>query len=428
MPLEEGVLVAKARRAREVLRFAVAALSLAVVAATASAGPAAAGPVRGHGGGTCRFPQGDGEVPVGLALTLPEAALTGQPVQATGLVFTVELPASVVDALRNWGAVRLEGHVGGELAVRDGGGATAVVLAPMRIPLTTLPAAGALRIPVYGTVPPVIAHRPGRLTVELAKLTTALVVHGLRDQMPVSEAVSCTPGPAPPAELGAIPVRGSELPAPPATDGSGVEIGRDGRPEPQADGGEIPVSLEVDGLARIAGLGGVVALADGRFDAKVYPRGSVRGNFTSPVKPGSFAVPGAERVTGALEFTQYGEASGAATVKITPGPGFVVDADLSIKLFIRLLNAEVDGRSLDVGGDCRTQSPISLRLKGTVLLAGGSPPPTVMGSGFAVPPFAGCGVTEDLDPLFTDMVSGPGNELTTTLILRCFGARPCPVD
>lgn len=45
-----------------------------------------------------------------------------------------------------------------------------------------------------------------------------------------------------------------------------------------------------------------------------------------------------------------------------------------------------------------------------------------------IPAFSGCGVTEDLDPLFTGTVSGPDNYLKLMMGTLCAPAEPflCP--
>jgi hypothetical protein len=79
---------------------------------------------------------------------------------------------------------------------------------------------------------------------------------------------------------------------------------------------------------------------------------------------------------------------------------------------IRVESVLVNGAPLNVGNDCHTVSPFPLVLRGV--------PPYSLDSGGAirgtitVPPFKGCGVGENLDPIFNATVSGPGNFVQVT--------------
>ena len=74
---------------------------------------------------------------------------------------------------------------------------------------------------------------------------------------------------------------------------------------------------------------------------------------------------------------------------------------------IRVQKVLVNGAPLNVGNDCHTVKPFLLQLTGK--------PPYQLDSGgvlsgtVTVPPFTGCGVGENLDPIFNATVSGPGN-------------------
>jgi hypothetical protein len=90
---------------------------------------------------------------------------------------------------------------------------------------------------------------------------------------------------------------------------------------------------------------------------------------------------------------------------------------------LRLYDVRINGTPLDVGPDCRTSAPLDVVLRGRQdgYLPGGGDGKldyTVQTGGplaaenLTIPPFTGCGTGgEDLDPLFTAAVSGPGNSL-----------------
>lgn len=78
---------------------------------------------------------------------------------------------------------------------------------------------------------------------------------------------------------------------------------------------------------------------------------------------------------------------------------------------VRVSNVRVDQVPLHVGRNCHTVVPMKLRLTGTApsygLFTGGPLHGTV-----TIPPFTGCGTGGDnLDPLLTGTISGPGNKL-----------------
>jgi len=138
---------------------------------------------------------------------------------------------------------------------------------------------------------------------------------------------------------------------------------------------------------------------------------------------------------------------------------------------IRLEDLQVDGTPVDLGPHCRTSRPVDIALwgeQGYQALVGGylsqrdghekgdgtvvplrapldpaeyvSPYHDDEGrmlpdsTGVDIPPFAGCGATEDLDPLITAMASGPNNPLRVhqgtpvfsidpTDLSKCLGGR-----
>jgi hypothetical protein len=100
------------------------------------------------------------------------------------------------------------------------------------------------------------------------------------------------------------------------------------------------------------------------------------------------------------------------------------------RMSLRISDVTVDGKKLDVGAHCQTQRPVLIKLVG---VSSGPHPYSLQGGGpltgeITIPPFAGCGVTENLDPLFTGTVSGPGNfaEFTQGSLCTLIGDLGCP--
>jgi len=97
---------------------------------------------------------------------------------------------------------------------------------------------------------------------------------------------------------------------------------------------------------------------------------------------------------------------------------------------LRISDVDVNGRKLNVGPDCQAQKPLLIKLTG---VGTGPQPYSLQGGGpltgeITIPPFTGCGVTEDLDPLFTGTVSGPGNfaKFTQGSLCTLIGDLGCP--
>ncbi|SFB64800.1 hypothetical protein SAMN05216266_1482 [Amycolatopsis marina] len=190
---------------------------------------------------------------------------------------------------------------------------------------------------------------------------------------------------------------------------------------PPGDG--IVAGYWVDSVTRIAKLGSNLTVPRGRFDALVKSTGTLRGNLTLPAAKGYFVTFGIMPVTSTVELIPDGEATG--TVKIVPGEhGLAADADVTAKILIALKDVRVDGVPLDAGPGCRTRIPASIRIKGVLGLTPEAPPTEVV-STFDMPSFSGCGVREDLDRVLSGLVSGPGNELRTTLSIRCITREVC---
>ncbi|HVK21698.1 MAG TPA: hypothetical protein VM677_10105, partial [Actinokineospora sp.] len=92
-----------------------------------------------------------------------------------------------------------------------------------------------------------------------------------------------------------------------------------------------------------------------------------------------------------------------------------------------------NGVPLDVGANCRSRAPIDVAIKGDLDLSvpkitpqnPNPKPAATIDSEYTIPQLIGCGVTEDLTPLLTGLVSGPKNLLRTELRLECAG---CPAS
>ena len=116
-------------------------------------------------------------------------------------------------------------------------------------------------------------------------------------------------------------------------------------------------------------------------------------------------------------------------------PPFPITVTGTTKVAIRVSGVRVNGVPLAVGPGCRTRSPVKLIVvahgKNTIPPHGYTVPDGgVLSGSVTIPPFIDCGVTENLDPLFTGSISGRGNFVKMTQGKLCGPSQPqnwvCP--
>ncbi len=139
-----------------------------------------------------------------------------------------------------------------------------------------------------------------------------------------------------------------------------------------------------------------------------------RGKRQLPPTKATFLSYGFMPTTATMTLEQVGPPAAIHTHTVTNTPTYPEETTVTAQLVMRLSDVEVNGVPLDVGPDCRTERPFEQVLKGY----GQSYPPAgylvAYGgtlNGYAhIPPFEGCGATEDLDPIFTSAISSPGKK------------------
>jgi hypothetical protein len=136
-------------------------------------------------------------------------------------------------------------------------------------------------------------------------------------------------------------------------------------------------------------------------------------DHTYPKAPGSFYLFGFMPATGTMQLTQLEAADVFIWFQGTAGL-----ATAKIKLAVQLLDACVNGVKIPIGDNCRSETPIDAVLTATPatysITNGG-----VLTGTVTIPPFSGCGAEEDLDPLLTQLISGPGNFVKMTQSKVC---------
>ncbi|WP_067472865.1 fibronectin type III domain-containing protein [Actinomadura hibisca] len=196
-----------------------------------------------------------------------------------------------------------------------------------------------------------------------------------------------------------------------------------------------PACVYMAGYSNLAKLGAATALNDPAYaepaptNIVIYP--PVSGKFGADfqfVRPMRGAATTLQfrfmPVTAKMELTQV-DGPGRMDGTLVPGGGYTIKA--TARMSVRLHDVRVNGTPLEVGPRCRTVRPAELVLTGgtpeykSILLGG------PLRGVYTVPPFTGCGVGEDLSPLLTAAVSGPGNAVKMMQGKICMPQQPtCP--
>jgi Family of unknown function (DUF6801) len=136
-------------------------------------------------------------------------------------------------------------------------------------------------------------------------------------------------------------------------------------------------------------------------------------DHTLPKARGSFYLFGFMPTTGTMQLTQLSAADVFIWFKGTAG-----EVTAKLQLSVQLLDACVNGMKFPIGDNCKSATPIDAVLSATPatysITNGG-----VLTGTVTIPPFSGCGSEEDLDPLLTQLISGPNNFVKMTQSKVC---------
>ncbi|MGW6711940.1 DUF6801 domain-containing protein [Streptomyces sp. MCL20-2] len=327
---------------------------------------------------------------------------------------------------------------------------------------------GALTLTATGDVPTVTFGSPGRATLAPDALGLALtsLTEAGEPTAPPGLDVACAPAPGQEPELAAIAIRGDQDPTAPAPRPGESDPVPDPTPSRPAEGlpptarekidaltekrrealeddpGSCPIEIPPEwvmttaetyaaGYANAAKLDGAAALGPAFMKVvlnKRYINDSCastvdvssevdfdyEGKRQLPPTKATFLSYGFMPTTATMTLEQVGPPAAIHTHTVTNTPTYPEETTVTAQLVMRLSDVEVNGVPLDVGPDCRTERPFEQVLKGY----GQSYPPAgylvAYGgtlTGYAhIPPFEGCGATEDLDPIFTSAISSPGRK------------------
>ncbi|MCX4722647.1 DUF6801 domain-containing protein [Streptomyces sp. NBC_01306] len=441
----------------------------------------------------CGLPSGSGRATVEVAMNLPASAEAGKPVQPGPVKVTVGLARGDLAALlpKDTDAVLSTGSLAVKVSQNDQS-ATAM-WSDLAAPSTPVPAEGDVRLVHSGPVPTVTVGGTGDVTLAAGELKLGLLTAtpGTGQQgAPEPVPLVCEPAAGQDLRLGTVPVPGAGSTGPATSPGSpGASTPAGGKGRKDADGGvtvqprsdpapvgkcptvipkgkvdisDAPVAPpgatpgEYDlpgspgcayalGVANVSKLNGAMIINDPkRKPVTISVLAVVHSSVRSSVQPGGLylrldsladlRLPDAEST-----FLTFGFQPVTAKVHFETGPvtistgnvGTSVFSVISFKQSLRLYDVKVNGTPLDVGSACRTATPYKVVLNGgakyTNVFYGGTLDGTI-----DIPKFSGCGANgEDLDPLFTASLSGPGNSIEMNQGTTCIPDSPnnlCPPD
>lgn len=395
---------------------------------------------------TCAFPAGADRVGVQLTATAP----TGPTIGPVGLQVMTRLPRAALAP--NSGPVRAVAVL---TVTEESGTAKPVTTtwptsAPGSVP--AMPAAGDWPLTTSGTIAATAAPRPGVVTFTAGRL--GLVLHFVKG---ATVRATCVPA-------GAAAQFATQTVTAPVPSGKAGPAGKPGRPAKakfppgcghiKSTGTGVPTCGYLTGYSDVAKLIGA-ALLQPRKPAKpglinvdfaerhAFKQGNLiafstgqlfyRGHHELPPVKTTFLAFRFVPVSATLHLTEIGLASVVSVSGLLPP--FPITVTATTKVAIRVSGVRVNGVPLAVGPGCRTRSPTTLVVvahgENTIPPKGYTVPDGGVLSGMVtIPPFIDCGVTENLDPLFTGSISGRGNFVNLTQGKLCAPSQPqnfvCP--
>jgi hypothetical protein len=384
-----------------------------------------------------------GPVTLRVTATFPAKGLAGEPVEPEGVGLELSVPAAALAGLPGAaGATAMT-----SLDVQPGTW-TAVQSDPV-------PLADPVVLGGTVTTQPVTPVEAGDVTFTAGGLSVEITGYdetGTPTEPPTI-ALTCVLDPAETAVLAVVPV---EAPARTPERVPSPEPGEQGQQDqpPRADGApsiaadpppecyrleEAPVDYrapfcaKVNGFANVAKLDAAIRQPTALVNItatnfiircpedvnvacqKALAAPELNGETKYPPAKGSFYAFGFVPTTGTMQLEQLGAADIYLWSKRTPIPGQPGEYEglttVKVKLVAQVTETFVNGVKLDVGPNCKSAVPIdavftaSYSGEDKYSITKGGP---LMGT-VTIPPFSGCGVSEDLDPILSGLISGPGN-------------------
>ncbi|WP_236055748.1 MULTISPECIES: DUF6801 domain-containing protein [Streptomyces] len=416
---------------------------------------------------TCDFPEAGQPVKATISATVPESGRAEQVIQPEDVGLDLTLPEEASAGLAAAGAATVTAEAKLSVDVVQGDQHARTEWIGTTAEPVPVPGSGDLTLSTAGGVPFVKPAAPGDLVFGAGALSVELALTKADGTPADSPALTlgCALDTGQEATLATVPVGGDgeETGAEPTPTGSwpeereaGEEDGLPevGTPAQQPAAADAPPCLGdpsddlsmvafVTGYANVAKLDGATRfpLACARItqgESRVVPDGAFlhiyqdsavdldfEGKTQLPPASGTFLTFGFMPTTATLEMTQIPPGTNPdgtrvpniksdLAINLAEGSTKGVTA-VTLELMLRLRDVEVDGVPLDVGDNCRTSKPFTLKLEGHMTLKDGVQVGYTLATGgeltgsVTLPPFSGCGADEDLDNLFTASLSGvPG--------------------
>ncbi|MFF2848126.1 DUF6801 domain-containing protein [Streptomyces sp. NPDC058001] len=432
-------------------------------------------------------------ITVEIATSLPSAATVGKPIQPGPVRVEARLPYAELAPRFPTGTTGLSGDATLGVQVRQNDDTADATWSRLTAQTETPAAEAELRLGHSGEVPTITVGSPGdiELTAGGLTLTVTPTVDGAPAD---GSATTLTCGTSDPDAAGfaRVGVPGDGSPSAPGSSASGAApgdggAGRDGiSVAPGEDGPRgaetcppevpkgdldlsqlppprpgtvlnppfvlpgVPVCAYAVGLGTVRKLNGSMIINDPerepalmnvranmqsttRREGPFYVRFDSLGALQLPDSRSTFLGFGFTPVTAAVEFETTPITISTGTIDVFPNaePFAVVTFLQSL----RLHDVKVNGTPLDVGPNCRTAKPFRVTLRGDFTSTTGRYINVLIGGLLTgtvdIPAFTGCGTNgEDVSPLFTASISGPGNLITMNQATVCspggVGMPGCP--
>lgn len=422
---------------------------------------------------TCDLKDGAAAATIDVSVEVPATGEVGRPVQPGPATVTLTLSRADLAGLLPVGTDAVVSRAKLKVKVAQKGD-SAEAQWELGAPGTPLPADGEIRLVHSGEVPYVTFGSPGEVGFSLEELTLELIsASATGEGTPALATLTCRPQEGQSGHLATTQVAGVPDTAPSGTTatpdapeaGSGRAAEEAIAVEPAAttaegadpcpleppvgemdtsealqppEGGPLKVSPLLPGtfgcayavgLANVLKLNGAMIINDpdqhpallsalvgkqtssrsNNAPGGYYMRTDSIANLTLPDAESTFMAFGFQPVSAKVSFE-----NGPMTISVADvgrGPSRVTVATAYFRQSLRLHDVKVNGTPLDVGSNCGTSKPFKVVLNGVGTyrnaLVGGP-----LNGKVDIPAFSGCGTGgEDLNPLFTASLSGPGNRV-----------------
>jgi hypothetical protein len=466
--------------ARSVIRVAAIGAVLAATVLIAGGGPTAAQQaVKPQLAYTCAFPSGAQHISVQVGATFPGNGVTGQPIQPTSATISMEIPHAAIASLR---AATVTASASLTIKITQNSASADVAWAGLETAATRVPTSGPLVLTASGAVPPAVIRTSGNVAFTAAALSVLFTPHRADGSSTESTAmpVECVLGSRQDAVLAIVPVTGalggsgpgSRPIAVPRADGSqsGTHVPRQGPSDcpPLPPGGlklnprfppptppkgstivtqpPLPGCAYVVGYSDVRKLNGASLIGPGLTNLAINLRvvENQKANYVQTDSAGQLEFNGLHQfppatatllafgfipVTATLQLKELGTVDAYAVGPLSPfhcGKCITTTTIYALQT-LRIYDVKVNGVPLNVGSNCRTVNPFVVAVSGSSpqynIITGGPLTGTV-----TIPDFTGCGVGENLNPIFDASISGPGNfvKLTQGVLCTPSSGNGCP--